>query len=170
MAAFGKAAAPRFPLLADAGDGATGRYGITGGPEIVLIGSSGHIAARNAPRTYDDLVKMLALPEPEAQASSHEEQIMHALKKAMPDARLIAPVRLPEGTVYVGTDGGGKKTYARVVKKDVLCEVCTDVEFIATLDQNGLYRSLVLVQPFEVYGKTGRCNEISAAVRGPLLP
>jgi peroxiredoxin len=153
LAAFVKAAAPRFPLLADAGGRAAGLYGITGGPEIVLIRPSGHIAARNAPQAYDDLVKMLALPEPEAQASSHEEQIMHALKQAMPDARLIAPVRLPEGTVYVGTNGEGKKTYARVVKKDILCEVCIDVEFIATLDQQGRYRSLVLVQPFEVYGK-----------------
>jgi peroxiredoxin len=154
LAAFVKEAAPRFPLLADAGDGASGLYGVTGGPEIVLIRPSGHIAARNAPQDYDDLAKMLDVPEPEAQAVSHEQQIMQALKKAMPDARFIAPVRLPEGTVYVGTDGGGKKTYARVVKKDILCEVCTDVEFIATLDQQGRYRCLVLVQPFEVYGKT----------------
>jgi peroxiredoxin len=152
MAAFVKAVAPRFPLLADAGD-AAGLYGITGGPEIVLVGNSGHIAACNAPQAYDDLVKMLALPEPETQAAPHEQQILKALKQAMPDARFIAPVKLPGGTVYVGTDSGGRKTYARFVKKDILCEVCTDVEFVATLDENGRYRSLVLVQPFEVYGK-----------------
>jgi peroxiredoxin len=153
MAAFMRAAAPRFPLFADTGGEAAGLYGITGGPEIVLIGSSGHITARNAPQAYDDLVKLLALPEPETKVASHEQQIMKALSQAMPDARFIAPVRLPEGTVYVGTDGRGKKTYARIVKKDILCEVCTDVEFVATLDEKGRYRSLVLVQPFEVYGK-----------------
>jgi hypothetical protein len=78
---------------------------------------------------------------------------MEALKQAMPEARSIAPVTLPEGTIYVGTDAEGRNTYARVVKKDILCEVCTDVEFIVTLDQKGQYRSLVLVLPFEVYGK-----------------
>ncbi len=150
---FMKAASPRFPMLADTGGQASKLYGVSGAQEIVIISNSGHIITRNAPREYDDLVKMLAVPEPEAQAASHEQQIMHALKQAMPDARFIAPVSLPEGTVYVGTDGGGKKTYARVVKKDILCEVCTDVEFIATLDENGRYLRLVLVLPFEVYGK-----------------
>jgi len=153
MAAFKKAAVPAFPLLADTSGAATGPYGIGAEPEIVLIGATGHVTVRNAPRTYDELAKLLAVPEPETSAASAGQQIMEALKRAMPEARSIAPVTLPEGTIYVGTDAEGRKTYARVVKKDILCEVCTDVEFIVTLDQNGRYRSLVLVLPFEVYGK-----------------
>jgi peroxiredoxin len=91
--------------------------------------------------------------EEEQSAASAGQQIMEALKQAMPDARSIDPVRLPEATIYIGTDAEGKKTYARLVKKDILCEVCTDVEFIETIDPNEQYRSLVLVKPFEVYGK-----------------
>lgn len=91
--------------------------------------------------------------EEEQPAASAGQQIAEALKLAMPDARSIDPVRLPEATIYIGTDVRGKKTYARLVKKDILCEVCTDVEFIETFDPNGKYRSLVLVRPFEVYGK-----------------
>jgi hypothetical protein len=153
MAGFKKAAAPAFPLLADTRGAAAGQYGIGAEPETILIAGTGHVAVRNAPRTYEDLVKLLAVPEPEPAAASAGQKIMGALKRAMPEARFIAPVTLPEGTIYVGIDAGGAKTYARVVKKDILCEVCTDVEFIVTLDQQGRYRSLVLVLPFEVYGK-----------------
>ena len=153
MAAFNKAAAPAFPLLAETSGAAAGQYGIGAEPEIVLIAGTGHVAVRNAPRTYEDLVKLLEVPAPEPAAASAGQKIMDALKRAMPEARFIAPVSLPEGTIYVGIDAGGAKTYARVVKKDILCEVCTDVEFIVTLDQQGRYRSLVLVLPFEVYGK-----------------
>ena len=153
MAAFKKAAAPAFALLADTSGAAAGQYGIGAEPEIVLIGATGHITARNAPRNYDDIAKLLPAPQAASAKGSTGQQIMEALKRAMPDARFIAPVSLPEGTIYVGIDTGGKNTYARVVKKDILCEVCTDVEFIVTLDQQGRYRSLVLVLPFEVYGK-----------------
>jgi peroxiredoxin len=153
MAGFKKAAAPAFPLLVDTSGAAAGVYGIGAEPETALIGSTGHIAVRKAPRTYEDLVKLLTVPEPEPAAASAGQKIMEALKQAMPEARSIAPVTLPEGTMYVGTDAEGRNTYARVVKKDILCEVCTDVEFIVTLDQSGQYRSLVLVLPFEVYGK-----------------
>ncbi len=152
MPAFMKAAAPRFPMLADTGGQASKLYGLTGAPEIALIGSSGHIIARNAPQAYEDLVKLLAVPEPES-AASQEQQIAQSLKRAMPYARSIDTFRLPEATIYIGADARGKKTYARLVKKDILCEVCTDVEFIETFGPNGKYRSLVLVRPFEVYGK-----------------
>jgi peroxiredoxin len=153
MTGFKKTTALAFPLLADTSGTAAGLYGIGAEPETTLIRRTGHIAVRNAPRTYEDLVKLLAVSEPEPAAASAGQKIMDALKRAMPEARSIAPVTLPEGTIYVGTDAKGSNTYARVVKKDILCEVCTDVEFIVTLDQSGVYRSLVLVLPFEVYGK-----------------
>jgi hypothetical protein len=77
---------------------------------------------------------------------------MGFLRQAMPEAESIETSSISGKIIYVGNYPRGKKHYARFVEKDTLCDVCADVHFVYTLDQEGIYKNIVLVEPLELYG------------------
>lgn len=150
---FADAYCKDVPMLIDRSGSVFKQYVISNTPEIILISKSGNIKTRNAPQTYEDLIKLFDLTEPEPSQEDAEQQTMEFLKRAMPQAKTIKPISVGEETFYIGVDGKGRKSYARIVKKDILCEVCSNVEFILTLDQEGVYENFTLIKSFELYGK-----------------
>lgn len=143
---------PGLPLLVDRGDEAFAAYGVADPPEIIILSRSGYVRMRNAPQTATELSALLK-PAVAASTSLTEEQLSRYLHEAIPGASSIRPVRIGGGeTVYIGDSSQGKRL-ARVIKKDIMCEVCTDVYFIMTIDKNGMYKNITLINPFELSGK-----------------
>lgn len=142
-----------IPTLKDNGRKTFSLYCVESPPEIVIISPSGRIMKRNAPQDSAQLLKLLARPSV-IEPTNNQERIMDALRRAMPDAQSIKPMTVGDTLIYVGTFADRTKGYARVVTKDILCEVCTDISFVQVIDQEGNYRAFELIQPFESYGKT----------------
>lgn len=143
---------PGLPLLVDRSGDAVAAYGVADPPEIIMLSRSGYVRMRNAPQAPAELSALLR-PAVAASSTLDEAQLSRYLHDAIPGAFSIRPVRIGDGqTVYIGDSNQGKRL-ARVVKKDIMCEVCTDVYFIMTIDKNGLYKNITLINPFELSGK-----------------
>jgi len=142
----------RIPLLIDTGASVFRQYGVASPAEIILVSGSGRIQKRNCSPDTAYILNLLRHPEPMS-AADVQSQMTAALKRAIPDAVSIKPVTVGDATIYVGSHAGGGKSYARVVHKDILCEVCADIAFVQVIDQEGLYAAFELITPFESYGK-----------------
>jgi peroxiredoxin len=142
----------RIQLLVDRTAQAAQLYGVTRPPEIILLSRSGYVRQRNAPRSAAELADLLR-PAIVPGQSLDDKQLAGYLRTAMPQASSIRPIRMGDReTLYIADTSRGKRL-ARLVKKDILCEVCTNVVFIMTIDENGIYKNITLVNPFELYGK-----------------
>ena len=141
------------PLLLDRQGEAFEKYGVSRTPEIIVLSRAGYVRTRNAPQTLQELSALLK-PAIAAAQTIDDKQLTQFLHKSMPGAESIRSVRIGDGeTVYIADTSQGKRL-ARVVKKDILCEVCTDVFFIATIDEKGILKNITLIKPFELSGKT----------------
>jgi len=146
------AAGHGLPVLVDPGKKVFQQYAVDQPPELIIISKTGHIKARAHSLASDEVEKLLDLPSPVPTQLEAEQATLKYLRLAMPEAVAVSPVQTEKETIYIGTDEHDKKTYARFVKKDILCEVCTDVEFICAFDQDGKLLRIILIRPFEVYG------------------
>lgn len=142
----------RVHVLIDGGSRIFKLYHIEKPPELVIVSNTGRIRKRNAPCDVEQILKFLERPS-QPSPETKQEPIENALRRAMPEARMIKPITIGEQVIYVGTHSDGTKSYARVVTKDILCEVCTDVSFVQVIDQEGLYRAFELLRPIETCGK-----------------
>ena len=139
-------------VLVDRQGEAFGKFGVTKAPEIIILSRSGYIRRREAPHTAKELADLLQ-PAIASASTIGEKQLAEYLRQSIPGASSIRPIRLADGqTVYLGDTAKGKRL-ARVVRKEILCEVCTDVFYIMTIDEKGLITNITLVKPFELYGK-----------------
>lgn len=129
------------------------QYGINQIPETIIVSKSGRVRMRNATQNPRMFLQLFEQSESVSSPVDEEDQIMDALRRSMPQAQSIKPVTTDDTTIYVGTSRDGIKSYARIVKKDILCEVCTDIAFVQVIDQEGVYRNFILIKPFESYGK-----------------
>lgn len=141
----------RIPVLVDA-NGLIFRQYAVDASEIILVSGSGRIRKRNCPPDVKFMLNLIRQPQP-VTAPDVQSRMASALKRALPDALTIKPVSVADATIYVATHESGEKSYARLVHKDILCEVCTDIAFVQVIDQEGLYKAFELVMPFESYGK-----------------
>lgn len=143
---------PDMPLLVDRQGEAFKKYSPSGTPELMILSRSGYVRKREAPQSLPELAALLK-PTFAATATVDDKQLRQYLDQAMPGAASIRPVRIGDGgTVYIGDTAQGKRL-ARVVKKEILCEVCTDVFFILAIDEKGIFKNITLINPFELYGK-----------------
>ena len=141
-----------MPLLVDRQGEAFEKYGVSRAPDIIILSRSGYVRRLDAPESLSELADLLK-PAIAAGQTIDDKQLARYLREAMPGAASIRPIRIGDGeTVYIGDTGQGKRL-ARVVKKDILCEVCTDVFYILTIDKNGIFKNITLVKPFELSGK-----------------
>ncbi|MCX8043799.1 MAG: redoxin domain-containing protein [Desulfobacterota bacterium] len=140
------------PVLIDSGKKIFKRYCVEKAPELVIVSGSGRIRMRNAPCDVEKLLWYFEKPSTPSRESA-QEQLSQALRRAMPEAQSIKPISIGDTVVHVGIFPDGSKSYARIVTKDILCEVCTDVSFVQVIDQEGMYRTFELIRPFESCGK-----------------
>jgi hypothetical protein len=66
---------------------------------------------------------------------------------------MFKPFSTGRETLYLGMDPDGHLLLARFVYKNIMCDVCTDVHYVYTLDAGGIIRHIELVLPFELWGK-----------------
>jgi peroxiredoxin len=175
---FVKKTGIRFPLLADPDNKTQHLYNITKIPSFFIIDRSGTITYRGSSKTFNSLEKRLGAElnkrtgsiqtgdeapktplsnvgeETEAQ-SPHAltpQETMGFLRQVMPEAQSIEEMEINGEQIFIGNYPKGKKYYSRFVQKDILCDVCSDVHFVYTLDQEGIYRNILPVISLELYG------------------
>jgi peroxiredoxin len=175
---FVKKTGIHFPLLADPDNSTQHLYNITKIPSFFIIDSSGTITYRGSSKTFKALEKRLdielnrrsgsiqggdeapgftppELPEEretEFSSTLTVQETMGFLKQVMPEAQSIEEMEINGEQIYIGNYPKGKKYYSRFVQKDILCDVCSDVHFVYTLDQEGIYRNILPVISLELYG------------------
>jgi len=168
-----------IPILADPDKTIFRLYDIKKVPSFFIIDNSGTIKYRGTSKTFASLEKKLGAElkrrsgsaqaeeevlettllnvreetEPESPFALTAKETMEYLRRAMPEAKSIEEVDTNGEKIYVGNYPKGIKHYARFVAKDILCDVCSDVHFLYTLDQEGVYRSILPIQSLELYGK-----------------
>jgi peroxiredoxin len=142
-----------FPLLFDREESVFSSYAVTDAPQIVVINETGRIQMRRAKGSYDELTKLFTRAQPEPAPIASSGEAVAFLKKHLPDVSIVKPVSAGKENIYLGMDKKGNKFVARFVKKDILCDVCSDVYFAYTLDKSGVFRHIVPVTPLELYGK-----------------
>jgi peroxiredoxin len=140
-----------FPLLLDVEGKAATESQVSRSPRVFVINEVGRIRRMGSHISYSELRKALGEREGPDFALSPEET-GDILRKAMPQAESFVAVHVNGGTIYVGRGRGGAREYGRFVAKDVLCDVCSDVHFIYTLDASGVIRNIVMIESLELYG------------------
>jgi len=140
-----------LPFLIDNDRTVFSQYNVSDSAEIIVINKKGRIINRSSNTTYNELVAFLG------KSAAHTPQETAAkdidmLNSLLPDIHEMEPISLDKDHIYAGTDTRGEKYYIRIVKRNILCDVCTDVYFVHTIDKSGFYRHIVLVNPFELYG------------------
>ena len=141
-----------FPLLIDKDGDLFKTYCIGSEPEIITVNPAGRIKGRETPKTYSNLLEFTGISEDDSSEAMTGRSVIQVLKELMPDTTSIEPFSLKGETIYKGTDRLGHKQYARPAKRNILCDVCSDVHFIYTLNQEGIYQDIKLLRPFEFYG------------------
>ncbi len=141
-----------FPVLIDRDRDVYGLYAILETPEIIIVNERGRIMRRERERTAEDLQALFATAAPPTQGYDHGKRKTEFLKAMLPGVHMFKPFSAGGETLYLSMDNDGRMLLARFVYKDVMCDVCTDVQYAYTLDAHGIIRHISLLLPFEVYG------------------
>jgi peroxiredoxin len=149
---FVKGCSIKFPFLIDANQKVAKQYQVSRYPEVFVINEAGRISRMGGRISYSGLVKVLGLEGEEGTRELSQAEVRDYLTRAIPQAEEFEAVYLDGETIYVGTGSDGRKEYARFVEKDTLCDVCSDVHFVYSLDHSGVIRSIVMIQSLERYG------------------
>ncbi len=149
---FVKRCSIKFPFLIDGDEKIAKQYQVSRYPEVFMINEVGRISRMGARISYSGLVKVLGLEGEEGTRELSQAEVRDYLIRAIPQAEELEAVYLDGETIYVGTGSDGEKEYARFVEKDTMCDVCSDVHFVYSLDQSGVIRSIVMIQSLERYG------------------
>lgn len=141
-----------FPVLIDRDRDVFSLYAARTTPEIIVVNERGRIMLRDRGRTSDELQALFARAAPPEAGYDHGVNKTAFLKSMLPGVHMYKPFSAGGETLYLGMDKDGSMLLARFVYKDVMCDVCRDVQYAYTLDSGGIIRHIALVLPFEVYG------------------
>lgn len=142
-----------YPVLIDRSQDTYRLYGVEAVPEIVVINERGRIMLREHERTAQELQALFATAAPRSQGFENAQGRADFLKSMLPGVHLFKPFSTGRETLYLGMDSDGRMLLARFVYKDIMCDVCTDVHYVHTLDAKGIIRNIALVLPFELRGE-----------------
>jgi len=95
---------------------------------------------------------MFATAAPRTQGFENAQSKSAFLKTMLPGVHMFKPFSTGRETLYLGMDREGRMLLARLVFKDVMCSVCTDVHYAYTIDAKGIIQHIALVLPFELSG------------------
>jgi len=140
-----------FPVLIDR-DRTVARQYAAHPPDIIIINELGRIMRRAHARSADDLQALFAAAAPVPDDFDPAERRSEFLKTMLPGVHMFKPFSPGGETLYLGMDADGRMLLARFVFKDIMCDVCTDVHYVFTLDAGGIIRHIALVLPFESHG------------------
>ena len=143
----------KFPLLIDKTGEVFELYTVFTTPEIVVVNKNGRVQIRIQQTTYNELLRLHKQEADYSENGSHEQNL-EFLRQMLPESIAIESMPLSNETIYVLRDTNNIKSYAHFVKKNILCNVCSDVHFVYILDQKGVFQNIVPVIPFELYGTT----------------
>ena len=149
---FAATVKPLFPFLQDHNGTVCASYGVTHAPEMVIVDESGLLRRRRYYNNYAPRLHPSGLPVTKGVTRALDEKTMKILRGALPGTASLKPSVLGKETIYISTDERGEKFYSRIVKRDILCDVCSDLHFLYSLDQEGIYRNIFLIDPLEYYG------------------
>ncbi len=141
-----------FPILIDSEGYFLKGYGVFYGPEIFVVNEAGRIIRRLSYAASTKLPAVFETDENDFEQIIKQRRITELLTQAMPEAVSIEKRNIGNETIFVGIDEQENKFYTRIVKRDILCEVCLDIFFLYTLDQDGIYQNIILINPLEYYG------------------
>ncbi len=158
-----------FPVLIDTDTIVFNKYSVSQEPELVIINETGRVKKRVHSKTYDELIELFTQAKQKILPKYSEQQAVEFLRRELSYARTIKPFAVGDETIYIGIDNDNNKFVARFIQKDVICEVCSDVHFVYTMNEKGVYRDIVLVAPFELYGKPIDATDFIAQFRGKSL-
>jgi len=150
---FIKECTMQFPVLIDKDDQVFRLYAVDEAPQMVVVNETGRVQRRDIRKTYDELRALFAQATPADRPSYTAEASIDIIRQTVPDVRQVRPLNLGGQTIFIGIRGADEKFIARLVKKDILCDVCTDVHYVLVLNQKGVYSDIRLIKPFELYGK-----------------
>ncbi len=141
-----------LPVLVDKNGTVFDSFSITTTPELIVVNESGRIRTRASGMTAEQLDALFAAAERPLQSLTREEEDIQLLYHYLPNAASIKPISLADTTFYIGINDKDEKFFGRVIRKDIMCRVCSDVHAIALMNKDGTYKSFHLVKPFELYG------------------
>lgn len=145
----------KFPAKVDDTGTICDMYRVSEAPDVVVVNEQGRIARR---ATVDGIEAVLAYlhestapPPPQIDRTA---QSLKQLKECFSDVRSFLPVPAGGEMVFIGLDDTGTKYLARIVRKEIICSLCRDVQFSVLLDQEGIFRDICFITPLELYGRT----------------
>lgn len=143
-----------FPILIDEKGEVAELYNIKELSRTFVINKKGKIRYVSDKISLANLESILVKIKSYFKEELPEKVLMKYLETVLPDANKYDKINLQEDQeVYIGTSEQKEKILARVVFKDVLCDVCTNVHFVYSFDLTGKIRKIVLIESIDLYGE-----------------
>lgn len=156
LSQFREAQEIQFSILLDADGAAAQDYRVKRFPHLWIINAAGKVRYEReviSLKTFDEIFRGKEVVSPCRPLSDDEKE--RWLKEAMPLAASFEPLSLGGEMFYEALRRDGSVIgLIRIACKDVLCDVCSDVHMIYTVDIKGRVVRLVMIEPVDsCYGK-----------------
>lgn len=144
-----------FPILVDEKGEIAELYNVDRPPKLFIINKKSKIRYINDYKeiSLNNLASVITKIESYFREELPESLLVQYFEKAAPSVKKFDKLVVGDNQiVYIGTSEDNEKIFVREIFKDVLCDVCTNVHFVYSFDQNGKIKNIVLIESIDLYG------------------